>query len=139
VNPEADEPDGSAAPADGQPGVPDREHSVRPWGSYTVLDKGPGFWVKRIEVLPDHRLSLQRHEHRTEHWVVVRGTGTVVLDGLEIDVGVGDRVEIPLGAAHRARNRGSELLVFVEVAHGDYVGEDDIVRLEDDYGRAPGD
>jgi mannose-6-phosphate isomerase len=113
----------------------EQEHSERPWGSYTVIDEGPGYRVKRIEILPRRRLSYQRHAHRTEHWFVVGGAGTVMLEGREIDVGVGDTAEIPAGAAHRAANRGEELFVFIEVAHGDYVGEDDIIRLEDDFGR----
>lgn len=112
------------------------EHDVRPWGSYTVLDEADGHKVKRIEVLPGKRLSYQKHAHRSEHWFVVRGTAVVTLDGEEIEVPTGSAIDIPLGAAHRVANRGASDLVFIEVQRGDYLGEDDITRLEDDYGRA---
>ncbi|MCB9507014.1 MAG: phosphomannose isomerase type II C-terminal cupin domain [Myxococcales bacterium] len=112
------------------------EHDVRPWGSYTVLDEGEGYKVKRIEVLAGKRLSYQRHARRAEHWYVVRGLARVTLDGVDHDRGAGEAIDIPLGAAHRVANPGSELLVFVEVQRGDYLGEDDIERLQDDFGRA---
>ena len=108
----------------------------RPWGSFVVLDDGPLGKVKRITVDPGQRLSYQRHHRRAEHWFVVAGTAVVTLDGVDREVGVGQAIDIPLGAAHRVRNPGDELLVFVEVQQGDYFGEDDIVRLDDDYGRA---
>jgi mannose-6-phosphate isomerase len=108
----------------------------RPWGSFTVLDEGEGFKVKRIEVLPGKRLSYQRHARRAEHWFVVAGEARVTLDGGERLAGVGEAVDIPVGAAHRIENPGAELLVFIEVQRGDYLGEDDITRLEDDFGRA---
>jgi len=108
----------------------------RPWGSFTVLDESEQFKVKRIEVKPGSRLSYQKHAHREEHWYVVSGTARVTLDGKDIDLKAGEAVDIPVGTAHRVRNPGEELLVFVEVQRGDYFGEDDIVRLEDDYGRA---
>ena len=111
------------------------EHANRPWGSYTVLTEGEGFKVKTIEVLPAQRLSYQRHSRRSEHWFVVAGQGAVTLDGREIAVQRGDAVDVPSGTAHRIRNTGPAPLVFVEVQHGDYFGEDDIVRLDDDYGR----
>jgi mannose-6-phosphate isomerase len=111
-------------------------YDERPWGKYTVLDEGEGYKVKRIEVLPGHRLSYQRHARRAEHWMVVRGTAKVVLDGNEIPLSVGEVVDIPEGAAHRIENPGKELLVFIEIQRGDYLGEDDIVRLSDDFGRA---
>ena len=111
------------------------EHSERPWGGYTVLAEAGDFKVKTIEVHPGQRLSYQRHSRRAEHWFVVRGAGVVTLDGQEIDVRRGDTIDVGLGAAHRIRNTGTEPLVFVEVQHGDYFGEDDIVRLDDDYGR----
>lgn len=113
-----------------------REFDVRPWGSYTVLDdRDPHFKVKRIEVAPGRRLSYQQHARRAEHWLVVSGVATVVLDGRGITVGPGESVDIPLHAAHRCENRGDVPVVFVEVQTGTYFGEDDIVRLEDDYGR----
>lgn len=108
----------------------------RPWGAYDVLEDAPSHKVKRIEVLPGHRLSYQRHGRRAEHWFVVRGDALVVLDGQVIRLGPGDAVDIPTGAPHRVANAGADLLVFVEIQVGDYFGEDDIERLDDDYGRA---
>jgi mannose-6-phosphate isomerase len=113
------------------------EHADRPWGAYTVLAEAEDFKVKTIEVQPGQRLSYQRHSRRSEHWFVVAGEGIVTLDGESIDVRRGDAVDVPLGMAHRIHNTGHVRLVFVEVQHGDYVGEDDIVRLDDDYGRSP--
>ena len=111
------------------------EHDERPWGSYTVLDEGEDWKVKRIEVRPGKRLSYQTHARRCEHWVVVRSSARVTLDGEELDLAVGGTVDIGVGQAHRMSNPGTDLLVFVEVQRGDYLGEDDIVRLEDDHGR----
>ena len=108
----------------------------RPWGSFTVLDEGKGFKVKRIEVLPGKRLSYQKHAQRAEHWVVVQGIAKVTLDDREIVVRLGQAIDIAMGAAHRVENPGEESLVFIEVQRGDYLGEDDIVRLQDDFGRA---
>ncbi len=107
----------------------------RPWGSYTILDEGEGFKVKRIEVLPEKRLSYQKHSRRSEHWFVIRGTAKVTLNGEEILVSAGESIDIPVGAAHRVENPAEDLLVFIEAQTGDYFGEDDIVRLEDDFGR----
>ena len=112
-----------------------QETDQRPWGSYTVLDDEPTFKVKRIEVLPGKRLSYQRHARRSEHWFIVHGTAVVTLDGVRRQVSSGEDVDVPVGTDHRIENAGDELVVFVEVQHGDYFGEDDIVRLEDDYGR----
>ena len=109
----------------------------RPWGAFTVLDEGNNYKVKRIEVLAGKRLSYQKHARRAEHWMVVGGTAKVTLDGREITVPLGETIDIPLGAAHRVENPGSDTLVFIEIQRGDYLGEDDIVRLEDDFGRAP--
>lgn len=118
-------------------GAPDgRETDERPWGRYTVLEDAPTFKVKRIEVLPGARLSYQRHARRAEHWFIVEGTAVVTLMGERIEVAAGDAVDIPRGADHRIENASDALVVFVEVQHGDYFGEDDIVRLDDDYGRA---
>ena len=108
----------------------------RPWGAYVILDDGPLAKVKRITVEPGQRLSYQRHHRRAEHWFVVAGTALVTLDGTDRELGVGECIDIPLGAAHRVTNKGDGPLVFVEVQQGDYFGEDDIVRLDDDYGRA---
>ena len=112
------------------------KHDRRPWGSYTVIDEGSDYKVKRIEVLGQKRLSYQRHKFRGEHWYVVAGTGTVTLDGVDHEVKVGQAIDIPLGAAHRMANLGDELLVFIEVQRGSYLGEDDIERLQDDFGRS---
>src|SRR3954471_6215945 len=107
----------------------------RPWGSFTVLDEGENFKVKRIEVLPGKRLSYQRHSRRAEHWYVVCGTAKVTLNGSEILVKAGQSIDIGIGDAHRVENPGSsETMIFVEVQTGDYFGEDDIERLEDDFG-----
>jgi mannose-6-phosphate isomerase len=115
----------------------DREHDDRPWGSYTVLDDAAATHkVKRIVVQPGKRLSYQRHAHRAEHWFMVEGRARVTLDDRQQDLGPGEAIDIPRGAAHRIENPGGVPLVFVEVQHGDYFGEDDIERLEDDFGRA---
>ncbi len=112
------------------------KYDERPWGSFTVLDEGPGYKVKRIEVLTGKRLSYQKHSQRSEHWMVVHGSGRVTLDGRELTVRTGEIVDVPVGAAHRIENPGDERLVFIEIQRGAYLGEDDIVRLEDDFGRA---
>lgn len=107
----------------------------RPWGTFTVLDEGKDFKVKRIEVLPGKRLSYQKHSQRAEHWIVVQGTAKVTLDDHEIVVRPGQAIDIAIGAAHRVENPGQEILLFIEVQRGAYLGEDDIVRLQDDFGR----
>lgn len=112
-----------------------REFDQRPWGSYTVLEEGSTFKVKRIEVLPGKRLSYQKHSQRAEHWFVVAGIAKVTLDGREITVSAGEAIDVPVGAAHRVENPGDEALIFIEVQRGNYLGEDDIVRLQDDFGR----
>ena len=109
----------------------------RPWGNFTVVDGGQDYKVKRIEVYPGKRLSYQRHARRAEHWYVVRGTAKVTLNGVDILVKKGETVDIAIGDAHRVENASeSEKLIFVEVQTGDYFGEDDIERLEDDFGRS---
>ena len=113
-----------------------REFDQRPWGTYTVLEEDRGFKVKRIEVLPGKRLSYQKHSQRAEHWFVVEGTAKVTLDDEEITVRAGESIDIPIGAAHRVENPSEENLVFIEVQRGSYLGEDDIVRLQDDFGRS---
>jgi mannose-6-phosphate isomerase len=110
-------------------------HEERPWGSFTVLDEGENYKVKRIEVLPRKRLSYQKHTHRSEHWMVVAGSAKVTLDGREITVPTGGTVDVAIGAAHRIENVGNEVLVFIEIQRGSYLGEDDIQRLQDDFGR----
>jgi mannose-6-phosphate isomerase len=108
----------------------------RPWGGFQVLEDGNAHKVKRMVVNPGCRLSYQRHARRAEHWFVVAGSGVVTLDGRTTPVAPGVAVDVLRGAAHRIENTGDVDLVFIEVQHGDYFGEDDIVRLEDDYGRA---
>ena len=110
-------------------------HEERPWGSFTVLDESENYKVKRIEVLPQQRLSYQKHTHRAEHWMVVAGEAKVTLDGKELTIPTGGVVDIPTGAAHRIANMGAQKLVFIEIQRGSYLGEDDIQRLQDDYGR----
>ena len=115
----------------------EREFSERPWGNYTVLDdEAADHKVKRIVVHPGKRLSYQRHAKRAEHWFIVAGAAEVTLDGTVSELGPGQAIDIPLEGAHRIANRGDADLVFIEVQHGTYFGEDDIVRLEDDFGRA---
>lgn len=111
------------------------DDSVRPWGRYDVLADDAAYKVKTIVVEPGKRISYQRHARRSEHWFVVRGTGVVTLDGAETAVRPGSAVDVPVGSAHRIANTGSEPLLFVEVQRGEYFGEDDIERLDDDYGR----
>ena len=114
-----------------------REYDERPWGSFTVLDDEMfDHKVKRIVVAPGKRLSYQQHAERAEHWFFVSGHATVVLDGVEYEMNPGDAIDVALGQKHRCENRGTTPVVFIEVQHGTYFGEDDIVRFEDDFGRA---
>jgi len=115
--------------------ISEEMQDCRPWGMYKVLEKTPAWKVKRIEVKPGQRLSYQKHFRRREHWVVVKGEALVVLDGKEIQLKPGQSIDIPKGAWHRIGNPGREKLAFIEVQQGDYFGEDDIERMEDDYGR----
>ena len=108
----------------------------RPWGSYDSIGVGPRFQVKRIVVKPGAALSLQKHAHRAEHWIVVSGVAEVTCDDRVFDVHENQSTYIPLGAVHRLRNRGTEPVELIEVQSGSYLGEDDIVRLEDVYGRS---
>lgn len=112
------------------------QHDTRPWGEWLVVDAGPGFVVKRITVRPGQRLSLQRHRYRDERWVVVAGTAQVTLDGAAFPLGPGEATHIARGSAHRVANRGVDDVVFIEVQTGSMLSEDDIERLDDDYGRA---
>ena len=108
----------------------------RPWGHYTVLADEEDHKVKRIVVQPGKRLSLQRHQHRAEHWDVVKGEARVTLDESENMLTAGNAVDIPIRTKHRIENTSSEELVFIEVQTGSYFGEDDIERFDDDFGRA---
>jgi mannose-6-phosphate isomerase len=114
----------------------ENEFDRRPWGSYTVLDEGHDYKVKRIEVLPKKRLSYQKHQRRAEHWFVVSGTAKVTLNDREFLVESGKSVDISVGDKHRVENPAEQPLVFIEVQRGDYLGEDDIERFDDDFGRA---
>ncbi len=111
------------------------EKSDRPWGRYEVLQETATHKVKSIYVLPGKRLSYQRHQKRSEHWYVVDGSGEVTLDGKVQLVSAGSNIQVPQGALHRIRNTGANELIFIEVQTGTYFGEDDIERVEDDFGR----
>ena len=107
----------------------------RPWGNYTILHERTDHKVKTITVEPSRRLSYQTHQKRSEYWVIVSGAGTVTLDGVTTPCVGGDAFIIEQGVAHRIENTGTDELVFIEVQLGTYFGEDDIVRIEDDFGR----
>ena len=107
----------------------------RPWGRYVVISDEADHKVKRIVVTARQRLSYQRHAQRCEHWLILRGSPVVTLDGTDIPLQPGEAVDIPTGCAHRIANPGEEDVVFIEIQRGTYFGEDDIERLEDDYGR----
>lgn len=124
-----------ALKASGAKEIVETRSSLRPWGSWTLLVKGPGFQVKTIEVLPGQRLSLQSHEHRSEHWVVVEGRGRITRGTEVFDVGPNESAYIPSTFRHRLENPGATMLRIVEIAVGDYLGEDDITRYEDDWER----
>ena len=107
----------------------------RPWGHFQGIDVGDGYQVKRIVVRPGAKLSLQRHRHRAEHWVVVSGTARVTRGDEVFELTPNQSTYIPAGTPHRLENPGQEPLRLIEVQSGDYLGEDDIERLADDYGR----
>lgn len=111
------------------------EHDIRPWGEYWVLEDAESHKVKRIEVNPGRRLSLQYHHHRAEVWTIISGTGTITINEVIREYKIGDVAQIPRGAHHRIENKTTQPLVFIEVQYGTYFGEDDIVRIEDDYER----
>src|SRR5512141_3121545 len=106
---------------------------LRPWGSFTVLEEGQGYKIKRIEVKPGHRLSLQMHHHRSEHWIVVSGTAKVTCGEQEILLSTNQSTYVPPCTRHRLENVGVISLILIEVQNGEYLGEDDIVRFQDDY------
>ena len=119
----------SAVPADAP------THEKRPWGAFWSLDRGAAHQVKRIRVDPRGQLSLQYHHHRTERWVVITGTATITVDEAVMKVHPGGVVIIPKGAVHRLENLTTSPVEIIEVQMGEYLGEDDIVRLEDAYDR----
>jgi mannose-6-phosphate isomerase len=108
---------------------------IRPWGSFTTLEEGKGYKIKRIEVNPGHRLSLQMHHHRSEHWIVVSGTAKVVCGEQELILSSNQSTYVPQCTPHRLENPGVIKLVLIEVQNGQYLGEDDIIRFQDDYSR----
>ncbi|TXT40976.1 MAG: mannose-6-phosphate isomerase [Comamonadaceae bacterium] len=112
------------------------ERTIRPWGWYETVSEAPGHKIKRIGVLPGQRISLQKHQHRSEHWVVVQGMARVTLDTLTFDLKTGEHCDIALGQVHRLSNLTTQRVEIIEVQFGTYLGEDDVVRLVDDYGRA---
>ena len=112
------------------------QRDSRPWGDWAVLDAGPYYAVKRIRVHPGGRLSLQRHQHRVEHWVVVSGRALVTVDERVLDLAPGESVDIGPGAVHRMENHGEIDMVLIELQRGAILREDDIERLEDHYGRS---
>lgn len=107
----------------------------RPWGYYTCMNSGDGYLTKTICVMPKHKLSVQSHNHRSEHWVVLEGTALVLKDGKEYNVYAGDSIDIPQGAKHSLQNPYDKELKIIEIQKGDYISEDDIIRYEDCYGR----
>lgn len=108
---------------------------LRPWGSFTVLEEGRGYKIKRIEVKPGHRLSLQMHHHRSEHWIVVSGTAKVTCGEKEMLLCSNQSTYVPPCSNHRLENPGVIPLILIEVQNGEYLGEDDIIRFQDDYAR----
>jgi len=113
-----------------------RRFERRPWGGFETLQVGADYKVKRLVVQPGHRISLQRHRFRAEHWVVVAGTPRIVVGGRARRLKPRGAVDVPRGAWHRIENPGRRPVVIIEVQHGSYLGEDDIIRRLDDYGRA---
>ena len=109
----------------------------RPWGGFETLEKGAGYKVKRLVVQPGHRISLQRHRFRAEHWVIVAGAPRVVIAGRARRLKPFATIEVPRGAWHRIENPGRRPVVVIEVQHGPRLQENDIIRRDDDYGRAP--
>jgi len=113
-----------------------RRFERRPWGEFETLEEGVGYKVKRLVVKPGHRISLQRHRFRAEHWVIVAGAPRVIIEGRARRLKPRAAVDVPRGAWHRIENPGRRPVVIIEVQHGPHLEEDDIVRRHDDYGRA---
>ena len=111
------------------------QKTKRPWGSYTVLEKADTYKIKGVEVLPHNRISLQKHLHRSEHWVVVAGTANVSCGGVKKVLKKNQSTYVPKDSIHRIENNGDDLLIIIEVQNGNYLEEDDIIRYNDDYGR----
>jgi mannose-6-phosphate isomerase-like protein (cupin superfamily) len=115
--------------------MPEKMSDQRPWGKWEIINLGNSFKVKKIIVNPGERLSLQRHKKRKENWTVVKNTCHITLNDRKFDLKVGETVIIEPNDIHRVENKGTKKAVFIEVQTGDYLGEDDIERLEDDYNR----
>ena len=113
----------------------DNKFDTRPWGNFEVIDIGSNFQVKRITVMPGKRLSLQSHNHRKEHWTVVLGEALVEIDGNASNLKISQSIDIPLGSIHRLSNESNSQLIIIEIQFGEYLGEDDIIRYEDDFNR----
>ena len=109
---------------------------VRPWGNFTVIEEGENYKVKRLIVNPGHRFSLQYHHRRNEHWIVVAGQARAIRNDEVLILGPDQTLYLPIGTVHRLENPGTQPLVIIEVQYGEYLGEDDIVRLADDYDRS---
>ena len=114
-----------------------QEYSTRkpPWGTVTILEEGPSYKINRIEVKPKHYISTQMHYHRSEHWIVVSGTAKVMFNGQEQLLLQKQSTYVPANTAHRVENPGIIPLIMIEIQNGEYLGEDDIIRLKDNYGR----
>jgi mannose-1-phosphate guanylyltransferase/mannose-6-phosphate isomerase len=124
-----------------RPAAPDAEARgfvTRPWGGFETIEEGPGYKVKRLVVESGGRLSLQRHRLRAESWIVVSGAPRVIVSGRARRLRAREMITVPRGAWHRIENHGRAPVVIIEVQHGPYLGEDDIIRRQDDYGRADG-
>ena len=129
-------PPAAHSPTDATPANASFERTLRPWGWFETLTEVPGYKVKRISVAPGQQISLQQHHQRAEHWVGVVGSGRVTVGERTHDLLPGQHVDIAVGEVHRLSNPGSEVVEIIEVQFGAYLGEDDIVRLQDVYGRA---
>jgi len=125
----------AALPSPVYPIMPGGETETRPWGSFTTLEEGKGYKIKRIEVNPGHRLSLQMHHHRSEHWIVLSGTAKITCGEVEELLEANQSTYVPQCTVHRLENPGVIKLVIIEVQNGEYLGEDDIIRFQDDYAR----
>ena len=107
----------------------------RPWGKYTTIGAGDKWQVKRLEIKSNESISLQLHNHRSEHWIVVKGVAKVEIDSESFLVKSNESIYVPLGSKHRLSNPNNEKLIIIEIQNGNYLGEDDIIRFEDKYGR----
>jgi mannose-6-phosphate isomerase len=112
-----------------------KDESQRPWGRYEILSESDAHKVKTIWVNPGKRLSYQRHQKRAEHWFIIEGDARITINGDTFEMGAGDSIDIEIGDLHRIENIGATDVIFVEVQTGTYFGEDDIERIEDDFGR----